>query len=90
VITPSTGRIVHYVLSHADVQSIENQRIATGTVSNATREGDIYPMLITRLWGDTPESSVNGTVFLDGPDTYWVTSRSQGEGPSHWHVPPRV
>lgn len=53
-----------------------------GRLSIASR-GDKYPMMITRVWGDpepgkpssaTPETNVNGQVFLDGNDTIWVTS----------------
>lgn len=90
MITPSAGRIVHYELDDNDVLQIRNRRVATGAQGNAVHKGDVYPMLIARTWGDTPESSVNGTVFLDGPDSLWVTSVAQGEGPRRWHVPPRV
>jgi len=46
-------------------------QIHTGNQAHA---GDVFPMLIVKAWGSTPESSVNGQVFLDGNDTLWVTS----------------
>lgn len=56
-------------------------------VGNSVCEGDVFPMLITRVWGDTPQSPVNGQVFLDGNDTYWVTSAMEGKGPRHYQWP---
>jgi len=42
---------------------------------NSVQEGDRYPMIIVKTWGDHPHSAVNGKVMLDGSDTYWATSR---------------
>ena len=50
----------------------------------------MYPLVITRVWGDQEGSAVNGQVLLDGNDTFWATSRNEGEGPGFWSVPPRV
>lgn len=47
---------------------------------NPVNAGDVLPMLIVKTWGNTPESPVNGQVFLDGNDTLWVTSVTAGEG----------
>lgn len=95
-ITPTIGRIVHYTLSAHDAAAINKRRkdardhqtehVANSTgvqvhVGNDVREGDVYPMIITRVWGDTPESCVNGQVFLDGNDLYWASSVSVGTGP---------
>ena len=103
--TPTIGRIVHYTLSAQDADAInrrrsdaarhmaEHRESATGVVvhiGNAVAEGDVYPMVITRCWGTTPESSVNGQVLLDGCDTLWVTSISVGEGPRHFAWPTRA
>ncbi|MGP3965694.1 hypothetical protein ACTWPT_58105 [Nonomuraea sp. 3N208] len=33
---------------------------------------------------------INLQVFLDGNDTYWVTSRSEGDQSDTWTWPPRV
>lgn len=78
------GAIVSYTLDETDAERIntrradttryrdEHQRQATGVmvhVGNLVRAGDVYPMMITRRWGATLDSAVNGTVFLDGTDT---------------------
>lgn len=59
-------------------------------VGNHVEEGDTFPALIVRPWGDSPESAVNLQVLLDGNDAYWATSRTVGDGPGHWHWPERV
>lgn len=61
-------------------------------VGNRVEAGDRFPMVIVRVWGAEPteQTSVNGTVLLDGTDTYWATSRSQGDAPGQWHEPARV
>jgi hypothetical protein len=93
---PSTGRIVHYILSDSDVGYIRSLRTARAAVGglgggNAVTAGDQYPMIITRIWASpetvTEHTSVQGQVFLDGPDTLWVTSRGQGDQPGQWHDP---
>lgn len=68
---------------------------AQAHVGNPVKAGDIFPMIITRLWPDasgTPASYVNGQVLLDGTDAYWVTSRQPAEEPKegHWSWPARV
>lgn len=62
---------------------------AQAHIGNDVVEGDTFPMLIVRVWGDTETSSVNGQVFLDGTDVLWVTSVSVGEGPHTWSWPER-
>jgi hypothetical protein len=91
---PSIGRIVHYTLTEYDAQRVLDQRkyhksiVAelTGRTwpehvfhGNQPSRGDVYPMLITRVWDRVPteESCVQGQVFLDGNDTLWVTSVTQ-------------
>lgn len=63
-------------------------------VGNNVAEGDRFPMVIVRVWAGltapTEQTSVNGTVLLDGTDTYWATSRQQGDGVGQWHEPVRV
>lgn len=56
---------------------------------NPAHEGDVLPMLIVRVWGSSPDSVVNGQVFLDGNDTLWVTSVPRGEGNRRWAWPTR-
>lgn len=56
---------------------------------NTVDEGDVYPLVITRVCGNEPSSAVNGQVLLDGNDTYWATSVSVGEGTRHFQWPTR-
>lgn len=96
---PTPGRIVEYTLTEQDADQINRRRkdaqanIAAGTVGNtgfslhvgnSVSAGDTYPLVITRVWGSTEGSAVNGQVLLDGNDTLWVTSRTEGEGEFHW------
>src|SRR5688572_4356763 len=82
------GLVVLYVLSETDAEKI-NRRRTTGEkiaarmesgawpvgaqahIGNTAQAGDVLPLLVTRQW---EENMVNGQVFLDGNDTYWVTS----------------
>lgn len=88
---PGIGQIVHYTLNDQDVARVEEIRRGGSTLFfNKVEAGQVCPMLIVRTWGSTPESSVNGQVFLDGDDVLWVTSRSAGEGPGHFAMAPIV
>ena len=104
---PSPGRIVHYTLTEQDAEQInrrrqhanlhmkEHQEASTGVMvhaGNAVTAGDVYPLVITRVWADdpTPETAVNGQVLLDGNDHLWVTSVQQGDGERQWREPARV
>lgn len=63
------------------------QRVGTGEqihVGNQAQEGDVFPLYITRVWTDADGGPVNGQVFLDGNDSLWVTSATQGEGPRRY------
>ncbi|WP_100813025.1 hypothetical protein [Microbacterium lacus] len=72
---------------HADRQKPMGEQVHFG---NPVREGDVFPMIIVRVWGTTAESVVNGQVLLDGNDSLWVTSVGVGEGPRRFVWPPRV
>lgn len=102
---PTIGRIVHYTLSNQDAENINRRRGHGAThidehransngvivhTGNDVKGGDVYPMIITRVWGDQPDSHVNGQVFLDGNDLFWVTSASVGEGEWHFTWPVRT
>lgn len=98
---PSIGRIVHYTPGKEDAEAINRRRFQVNEqvanfkgvqihAGNEVKEGDVFPMMITRIWGDTPESCVNGQVFLDGNDLFWVTSAQVGEGPRTYCWPIRV
>lgn len=95
-IVPTPGRIVIYCLSAANAEAINRRRAdarrmidwhrehKTGAmvhVGNDVKEGDTFPMIVSRVWGDTPDCYVNGSVMLDGTDTLWATSVKVGEGP---------
>jgi hypothetical protein len=56
-------------------------------VGNTARAGQILPLLVVRT---LDEGKVNGQVFLDGNDTLWVTSASEGDGRGQWAWPPRA
>lgn len=69
------------------------QPAATGHIAhvgNSASAGDIHPMIIVRVWGQTPDSAVNGQVLLDGNDTLWVTSVSRGDAERRWTWPERA
>lgn len=86
---PGIGRIVHYTLGESDVANI-NTRRGTASAGNRAEVGQVYPAMIVRVWGDAPGSCVNLQVFLDGPDTEWVTSRAVGMGPGTYAWPGMV
>jgi hypothetical protein len=89
-IAPRRGLWVDYALASYDVEAIAARRgMSEGILNgNAANEGDVYPLLITRPWGDTPTSVCNGQVFLDGNDILWVTSRRQDENAAPGGQPP--
>lgn len=62
---------------------------AQAHIGNGVKEGDTFPMLITKVWGDNPSSAVNGQVFLDGNDVLWATSVCVGDGPRSFSWPQR-
>lgn len=103
---PSIGRSVHYRLSADDATHINRRRTtresiqqrihdhwpagAQAHIGNEVAEGEVYPMVIVRVWGPTAESAVNGQVFLDGNDVLWVISRVVGDTPGTWQWPART
>jgi len=89
-VTPTIGRIVHYTLSSADAEAIGQRRFTdiADSAGNQAAEGDVYPAMIVRTC--PPGAAVNLQVLLDGNDSYWATSRTEGEGPGFWSWPPRV
>lgn len=101
---PTIGRIVHYRLSQEDAEQINRRRAdandqmgwhrehKTGAqvhVGNSVAAGDAFPMVITRVWGPTETSAVNGQVMLDGNDLFWATSVTVGDGPRSFSWPTR-
>jgi hypothetical protein len=89
-VIPSIGRIVLYKLNSDDVSVIRTFRSdISGKVGNSVSAGDIFPMIITKVFDNKPttKSSVNGQVFLDGNDNLWVVSVLQGHKEREWHDP---
>lgn len=96
------GQIVHYRLTAHDADAINRRRKDfhesrgaddrtgfIGHVGNYAAEGDVYPAVLVRVF-DEGTVTCNLQVLLDGNDTYWATSRQQGEGPGTWAWPERV
>jgi hypothetical protein len=82
---PAIGDWVHYVLSEHDVAAISTPGPRTG---NFVAVGQTYPALVVRTFGGP---AANLQVHLDGPDSYWATSRTEGDQPGTWAWrPPRV
>ncbi|MGP3914314.1 hypothetical protein [Nonomuraea sp. 10N515B] len=89
---PTIGRIVHYTLSEGDVALIDQNLPAyagQGVQRNSVKAGDVYPAVVVRVF-DPSTTTANLQVLLDGNCSYWATSRTEGEGESHWSWPPRV
>ena len=93
------GRIVHYCMSALDCADVKHQRLMNGQMSNGgavgnePEVGSVYPAIVVGGWS---APGVNLQVFLDGPDSYWATSRlideSVGDEPSpgSWRWPTRT
>jgi hypothetical protein len=70
---------------------------AQAHIGNEAKVGQVRPMIIVQVWGETEGSCVNGQVFLDGNDVFWATSRNQvpsdisdDQKIGRWFEPPRV
>jgi hypothetical protein len=102
-VKPTVGRMVLYVLTAPDAEQINRRRsdasdfsrdIASAEFSavpvigfgNQASEGDVCPATVVRV-SDRSGSIVNLQVHLDGNDTYWATSRTEGDGPGTWLWP---
>lgn len=89
-IVPTIGRIVRYRLRSQDVAQINDRRESCNGPGNAVNMGDAFPMVIVAVWGNSPDSYVNGQVLLDGPDTHWATSvRAGTDAPGTFSWPVR-
>lgn len=75
---------------NADGVTLAGQQLGAQIhTGNQVSEGDVFPMVITRVWGDQPDSAVNGQVFLDGNDLFWATSALWGDAPGRCMWPLR-
>lgn len=86
------GRIVHYILTEKDVETIRIDRELSIRASrgNNPRVGDHVPMMVVKVWPDEfgpGVPGVNGQCFLDGNDSLWVTSAKYNDGfhAGTWH-----
>lgn len=61
-------------------------------VGNRAEEGQVFPADVVRVFpgGSEVNGVCNLQVKLDGNDTYWATSRVEGDKPGTWAWPPRV
>lgn len=87
---PAIGRIVLYTLTSAEATAINDLRLPTSSghsAGNRAEGGQVYPAVVVGVF-DPSTTTANLQVLLDGNDTYWATSRTQGDGPSHWAWPP--
>lgn len=57
---------------------------AQAHIGNDVTAGEVYPMVVTRVWSET---TVNGQVLLDGNDCLWASSATEGEGGHTWSWP---
>lgn len=89
------GDIVLYTLSAYDAEAINRRRADAVTnnagqqmsgfvahVGNQAREGQVFPAFVVADFGNPK----NLHVLLDGNDTYWATSRTEGDLPNQWSV----
>jgi hypothetical protein len=99
---PNPPRLVLYQLTVEDIRQIEHQRRARNGAGelihrgNAVAPGQVFPMLIVRLWGlphgsrtIDPDTPVNGQVWLDGTDTHWVQKVVHGNEAGQFTWPAR-
>lgn len=101
--TPTLGRFVHYTLNAADAEAINRRRTDfaarpdgpgnegfQGHVGNSARAGQAYAALVVCVFEGAEVANLQ--VYLDGNDSYWATSRREGEPGEHgtWIWPPRV
>lgn len=102
--TLSQGRIVQYTVSANDAEVINKRREdynafkakypgyePDGSVrhtGNTVREGDVFPAMVVRVFEQA--GSANLQVTLDGTDTFWACSVSEGTGGRTWAWPNKV
>lgn len=99
---PTIGRIVHYVLTMNDVEAIRRRRVAgvghgenwpagaQAHVGNSVSPGEHIPAIVCVVWPNEhgPDfDGINAQAFLDGNDSYWITSAKEGTGSGTWHWP---
>ena len=102
--TLTLGRTVLYTLAEEDAVKINKRRDdykahlnkypgseGTGAichVGNPVRAGDVFPAVAVRVFEQA--GSANLQVTLDGTDTFWACSVSEGTGGRTWAWPTKV
>ena len=89
---PKVGDAVLYKLSSYDVDAIEAARAERNAAipgsfsrANQVHAGDIYHATVVRTFDSDDDTTtavgnnINLSVQLDGDDTYWATSRREGD-----------
>jgi hypothetical protein len=95
-VKPTIGRVIYYKLSAQDAESINKRRADAGRnrdkmkvdsigyqahVGNSVSAGQIVSGSVVAVW---ESQMINAKLDLDGNDSYWVTSVSQGEEEGNW------
>jgi hypothetical protein len=82
--TPSIGRIVHFVPDETTRKALGGNHLTMGAADTHV------VAIIVRVWSNT---CVNLKVFGDSPNDTWVTSATFEDSPEPkphtWHWPPR-
>lgn len=102
--TLTLGRTVLYTLNADDATKINKRRDDYNAykakfpgyegdgsichVGNRVGEGDVFPAVVVRVFEQA--NSANLQVSLDGTDTFWACSVSEGTGGRTWAWPNKV
>lgn len=79
---PVIPLFVLYTLTEQDATMIASARAAQAFPAgvagqhNPVHPGDTYPAVVVKTFEN---GAANLQVFLDGTDTYWATSRTEGD-----------
>jgi hypothetical protein len=77
----NVGAIVHYRLTAEQAEHRIDAQSAVGTVP---LEGDVVPLVVTRVDG----AAVNGQALFDGDLRLWVQGATEGTTPGTWTALP--
>lgn len=93
---PEAGDVVLYRLTAGDVAHInpwradfhrngsaESRLGFVGHIGNHVQAGDVLPAVVVAVHAESTVTC-NLRVLLDGSDTWWATSRAEGDDPGQW------